>query len=152
MSLIKNKLTAKVYKNETFLEYDEGVKEFTLNNGITMFFPFRVFSKVELVDKILVGCSYGELKNLSPEIEYWRAVFAYDFKGNVLWQVEAPYYIDLNTEKREDYNPEWNGTWKDDAIQEVQWYESEQKILVYGRLGYELDPKTGKISNHFYLR
>jgi hypothetical protein len=152
MNLIKDKLLAQKCKSDLFIEYNRGIKKFTLNNGVTFLFPLAVYSKVELKDKILIGYSYGDLKDLSEKIEYWRAVFAYDFKGNVLWQVEAPYYIDLNTGNREDYNPKWNGTWKGDAIQGVRWFDDEQKFLVYGRLGYELDPKTGKISNHFYLR
>jgi hypothetical protein len=81
------------------------------------------------------------LKQSFPNSEYWRGVWCYDFKGNVLWQVEAPYSINPNTGKK---NIHTDG---EGAIDRVGYSEKENKIIVYGRVGYEVDPETGKLGD-----
>ena len=123
--------------------YSIGKDEFGVH-GKTLKFPFSVWSALELKDRVIVGYDYDELKAINPKFEYWRAVFCYDLDGNVLWQVDSPYYINRETGGKVIC---MNG---EDAINEVAFWEKENKIVVFGRMGYEVDPDTGKLGEIVY--
>lgn len=129
--------------NKELKEFKRGDREFAVNKRM-MRFPCDIYSKVELKNKILVGMDIAQLENLSSNLKFWCGVICYDFEGTVLWQVEAPYYIDPDTDQKIVCN---NG---EGAIQRVSYWEKENIVVVYGRMGYEVDPETGKLGDIVY--
>ena len=134
-----NLLKAEILNKEP-KDFRRGCREFAVNKRI-MRFPCDVYSKIELKNKIIVGLDIDQLVELSIDFAYWRGVFCYDFEGNILWQVESPYYIDPDTKLKVICN---NG---EGAIQTVDYWQKESKVVVYGRMGYEVDPETGKLGD-----
>jgi hypothetical protein len=124
--------------------FERGDSDISIN-GRMFHFPIQVYTKVELSDRIIVGFSYGQLKSLLPEgAEYWRAVCCYDFDGNLLWRVQPAYYIDRRTKEKIIAS-------KDDrVIQTVEYWKPYDKLVVYGRMGYEVDPETGELGEIVY--
>jgi hypothetical protein len=122
----------------------EGTYEFGVH-GRMMHFPCKVYDKVELNDRVIVGFEYDELKSLLPEgSDYWCTVCCYDFDGNLLWRVQPAYYIDPDTKQKVICKS------IDGAIQTVRYWPSENKLVVYGRMGYEVDPETGELGEIVY--
>ena len=126
--------------------FDRGDQDF-LVNGRMMKFPEKIWSMIELKDKVIVGFGNEDLENKYPKIEYWRQVFAYDFGGNVLWQVENPWYIDRETGKRIEYdnNDPKNKIWGGDCVDGILYNPELKMIVAWGRVGYQLDTSTGKL-------
>lgn len=120
------------------IPFVRGCREFT-TKGKTMKFPCDVYSILELESKIIIGMDVDQLAEILPKNESDRAVFCYDLEGNVLWQVDYPYYINPETGKKVICN---HG---EDAIQRVRYWEDEKKLVVFGTMGYECDPETGKL-------
>ncbi len=110
---------------------------------------------------MIVAFDTKQLRDTFPHLEYWRAVFAFDFEGNMLWQVEPPFYIltgDRYTGEKEVYNhyevqKRACASSYYDGISSVMIDRNTKKIVAWGRIGYELDPDTGKLlSIHTYER
>lgn len=110
-------------------------------NQCVLVFPFKAYEAVLMDDKIIVEFSWSQLYEKDPKSEYWRGVWCYDFDGNVLWKVAPPYYIDRESGKKVICE---NG---EGAIDRVSYWEAENKIVVYGRMGYEVDPNTGELGD-----
>ena len=114
-----------------------------LVNGHLKEFPYYVISAVIMQDRIIVAYDWDELKQHLSGFDSDRAVWCYDLKGNTMWYVEKPYYIDKNTGKKVIYDQPFIG---------VGCNLKTGKLFAYSRRGYELDPYTGKLSNDFEIR
>jgi hypothetical protein len=112
-------------------------------HGKIMTFPFIVYSAVIMDDRVIVSYSWSELEEQMLNFDENCAVWCYDLKGNILWYVEKPYYLDKITGEKVIY---------DQPVDEVGYNHKTNKILTYSRRGYELDPYTGKLSNDFEIR
>ena len=108
-----------------------------------MKFPFKVYEAVIMIDRIIVSYNWSELKEKLKDFDSDRAVWCYDFEGNILWYVEKPYYIDKGSNHRTIY---------DQPVDTVGADPKTEKLYAYSRRGYELDPYTGRLSNDFEIR
>lgn len=117
-------------------------------NGKMVYFPLHAHEGILMNDRIIVTFDYDDIKEKFPELEYSRAVWCYNFEGDLLWRVAPPYYIDSDTGEKV--------IWKNEereyivAINGVKYWEEEDIIVVYGFVGYEVDPLTGKLGDIVY--
>jgi hypothetical protein len=112
-------------------------------------FPFKAYNAVLLEDRLIAGFSFGEIQRKQPNSEFWRAVWCFDKVGNVLWKVESPYYISKETGEKVYYPCVENGRCTD-AVSYVRYNKEEDEIVVFARMGYRLDPETGKLGEIIY--
>jgi hypothetical protein len=128
------------------------IKNITINStsykdfGFDLHFPYMAYNAVLFEDKIIVGFDYGDLKKNDPNSEFWRALWCFDKTGNILWKVEPPYFVDQNTDQKK--YPNFQKC--EDAIQTAIYWENESMIVAFGRMGYRLDPETGKLGEIVY--
>jgi hypothetical protein len=118
--------------------------------GFKVNFEYRPYSAVLFDDKLIVGFSYGDIREKAPNSEFWRAVWCFDRKGDIMWQVEAPYHINNGTGKRVYHDCVDEKGRCVDAIQEVEFKDKKDILVVYGTMGYRLDPETGKLGEIVY--
>lgn len=102
-------------------------------------FPMKAYEAILMDDRIIVGHSYDELQEKFPNLPDECAVFCYDLEGNVLWQVDYPYYIDRNTGEKVICDK------GQDAIQGIGYNREKNMLIARGTMGYECDPETGKL-------
>ena len=94
----------------------------------------------------LINIKTVYLLNYLPELDYWRRVFAYDFDGNILWQVENPWYFNPHTGVRSEYDDSDRVRFPGGDCVGSIWYEKDgDYIVAAGRIGYRLDTDTGKL-------
>jgi hypothetical protein len=119
-------------------------------NGEKITFPFKPTYAVLTEDKIIVAFDSNEIRKISPDSEFWRAIWCYDRFGNLIWKVEPPYYMDPYTNKKAC--PEFVD--KDgrslEVMYKVFYKEKEDMLVAYGTMGYRLDPETGKLGEIVY--
>ena len=113
-------------------------------NGKKIKFPYKVYDVVLYDDKIIVSFSFNDLKEAEPDSQFWRAVWCFNLNGEVLWKVESPYYVDPATGEKVTCE-DGEGT-----IQGVLYRKDLNKLVVFGRMGYEVDPETGKLGEIVY--
>jgi hypothetical protein len=120
-----------------------GCREFSVN-GKLFRFPTIVGSAVEFNEHLYVGLSMDGLESLGIA-EPWRAVCCYDFEGHLLWRVQPAYYLDSVTQQKiiGDQNLR--------LVQRVEYWRFCGKLVVYGRLGYEMDHETGELGDILWL-
>jgi hypothetical protein len=138
---IQNILRPTLIPDQPIKDFERGCREFSIN-GKLFRFPCNVFSYVVL-DRIYVGLSENGMESLGIP-EPWRTVCCYDFNGNLLWRVENGYYIDPDTKKKVVC------TDREGGISGVGYRESENMVIVFGRMGYEVDPETGELGEIVY--
>jgi hypothetical protein len=139
---IQNVLRAIILLDQPTKDFERGCREFSIN-GKLFRFPCNVFSYVVLRDRIYVGLSEDCMESLGIP-EPWRTVCCYDSNGNLLWRAANGYYIDHWTKKKIVLDNREGG------IDHVGYWPSEDKLVVYGRLGYEVDPETGELGEIVY--
>jgi hypothetical protein len=109
-------------------------------------FLTKAYGAMILSDKIIVELDNIELRNNYPNLDYWRTLFAYDFEGNILWQVENPWYINRNSGERIEYDPKDEKRFPGgDSVGSIMYNPRLDMIVAWGRVGYQLDTDTGKL-------
>lgn len=119
-------------------------------DGEDITFPFMPSYAVIAKDKIIVAFDSDDIRQKYPDSEYWRAIWCFDKKGEVLWKVEPPYYIDPDTNQKQYPAFEDEDGRCLEAIYEVFYKEEENLLIAYGTMGYRLDPETGKLGEIVY--
>ena len=125
------------------------MKKIEINNNTfqiknyTSFFPFRAYEALIDNNRLIVCFDWTEIKDKMHNFDYRRSIWCYDLKGNLLWQIEPPYFISHVTGERKLFEQPFTS---------IKWFEPDKKVIAYSDRGYEVDPETGRLSNDFEIR
>ncbi len=107
---------------------------------IKILFPATAKYGALFNDNLLVSFDWIELEKKNPNLDSRQAIWCYNPNGDLVWKIEAGYFIDEFGQKKE----------LQDHIDSFAYWEKEGILVAFGRMGYRLDPETGKLGEIVY--
>jgi hypothetical protein len=109
--------------------------------GSEFSFPVKAKYGALYNSKLIISLDWVELQKKCPDIDSRCAVWCYNLSGELLWRVGLAYYIDSVTKEHIELP---------DHVDSFNYWEKENILVAFGRMGYQLDPETGKLGEIVY--